>query len=148
MMRNLLCVYFFLFFFQGNILYSMQKMTADSEEVRSFLDVLAVSIRRHDCVMSAQEISNALWGLQGMNSDFKEVIHIYIYRSITMLKSPLLCIINLITIYLSYFIKVRSVVSALNEKISQSLLANKARGTSLVFTPQVSKHVSTSSIQY
>jgi acid phosphatase class B len=48
-------------------------MNSDTAEVRSLLKVLASKIEASPAVMKSQEIANALWGLQGMNSDYIEV---------------------------------------------------------------------------
>jgi hypothetical protein len=51
-------------------------MYSNRNEVRQFLHAITpkvIACASTDRLLSSQEISNALWGLQGMNSDLPEV---------------------------------------------------------------------------
>lgn len=48
-------------------------MNSEHPEVRNLLRVLAIRINRSSAEMKAQEMANALYGLQGMSSDHIEV---------------------------------------------------------------------------
>eukprot|EP01041_Mallomonas_annulata_P009783 gene9783-20346_t len=57
----------------GMILYGLQGMSAQYEEVRNLLRVLSLKIRCSSFEFKAQSIGMALYGLQGMSSEFEEV---------------------------------------------------------------------------
>jgi hypothetical protein len=62
----------------GNILYSLRYMTSESKEIRSLLARLAPLINTVSETFRPQELANALWGLQGMDSNVIEVQQIVI----------------------------------------------------------------------
>jgi hypothetical protein len=60
----------------GNVLYSLQRMTSDTHEVRMLLAALAPRIEKVKQDMSPQELANAFYGMQGLDNIHQEVIQV------------------------------------------------------------------------
>jgi hypothetical protein len=60
----------------GNVLYSLKRMTSDQKAVRVLLQTIAPKIESCSQKLSAQELANAFFGLQGLDSKFPEVRNI------------------------------------------------------------------------
>lgn len=61
----------------GNCLYAMSRMTSEDGQVRSFLGSLVAQMRAaRNLDYSSQELANAFYGLQNMNSEHPEVVDV------------------------------------------------------------------------
>eukprot|EP01031_Cornospumella_fuschlensis_P027755 gene27755-33523_t len=100
-------------------------MSANVPEVRTLVDTLATKIRQSDSELDTQAISNALYGLQSLSSDYPEVLSLLSSLSAKISESPSsLCPPQAMGAALyglqrmaSDSVYVREVVSALAEKV-------------------------------